>query len=219
VLTCVIVALVFVGVTNVVVVVNTRDRIITVNEASVIAEQEGPFPCAEVLGAAVWGREPSPMLAERLDTGMELVSKGATEILLFTGDNGTREYNEVAAMKQYAVENGERYGVTADNIYLDYAGFSTYDSLYRLREVFKTKRVVIVTQEYHLYRALYIAEKLGIKAYGIAAAPRETDQWKRDIREVFARTKDFFYVLTDHQPKYLGDTIDLVYPADQPAGK
>jgi vancomycin permeability regulator SanA len=219
VLACVLVALALIGATNIVMVAATQSRIVTIDEIASIAERDGKFSCAEVLGAAVWRDQPSPILAERIDLGMEAVKSGATDILLFSGDNGTNEYNEVAAMKKYATQNGEKYGVNEDNIYLDYAGFSTYDSLYRLRDVFGTKKAVIVTQEYHLYRALYIANMLGIDAYGVAAETRESGQIQRNIREIFARTKDFFYIITDQQPKYLGDAIDLVYPADQPPGQ
>jgi vancomycin permeability regulator SanA len=215
VLACAIVAVLVVGATNIIVIASAKDRIVTADEAAAIAGDKGKFHCAEVLGAAVWNGNPSPMLAERIDTGMELVKNGATDILLYSGDNGTNEYNEVAAMKSYSIGNGAGYGVGEENIYLDYAGFSTYDSMYRLRDVFDTKRAVVVTQEYHLYRALYIADKLGIEVYGVAAAPRKSGQLQRDIREIFARTKDFFYVLTDHSPKYLGDTIELTYPSTQ----
>jgi len=218
-LACVIVSLIFAGVTNIVMIVNTQSRILTVDEVAVMAEKSGKFPCVEVLGAAVHGDDPSPMLAERLNTGMKLVQGGATDILLFSGDNGTNEYNEVAAMKTYALANGGSYGITQDNIYLDYAGFSTYDSMYRLRDVFATKKAIIVTQKYHLYRALFIADRLGIEAYGVVAAPRKSGQTQREVREIFARAKDFFYVLSDQKPKYLGETIDLVYPAEQPVGQ
>jgi vancomycin permeability regulator SanA len=215
----VLVALALIGVTNVVMVATTQGRIVPVGELASIAERDGKFQCAEVLGAAVWRDQPSPILAERLDLGMEAVKNGSTDILLFSGDNGTNEYNEVAAMKKYAIDNGGKYGVNEDNIYLDYAGFSTYDSIYRLRDVFGTKRAVIVTQEYHLYRALYIADRLGIEVYGVAAETREGGQLQRNIREIFARTKDFFYIITDQKPKYLGDAIELAYPAYQPTGK
>ncbi|MDR1291895.1 MAG: YdcF family protein [Clostridiales Family XIII bacterium] len=211
----VVVAALVVGVTNIIVIASVKGRIVTADEAAAIAGDKGKFHCAEVLGAAVRNGNPSAILAERLDTGMELVKNGATDILLFSGDNGTNEYNEVAAMKKYALANGDGYGVGEDNIYLDYAGFSTYDSMYRLRDVFDTKRAVVVTQRYHLYRALYIADRLGIEAYGVAAASRTSGQFQRDVREIFARTKDFFYVLTNQSPKYLGDTIDLVYPAER----
>ncbi|MDR0518777.1 MAG: YdcF family protein [Clostridiales Family XIII bacterium] len=219
VIVCVVVVLAFIGVTNVIMVASTQDRIVSAEEVAAVAEREGKFPCAEVLGASVLGVEPSPILASRINVGMEAVKDGATDILLFSGDNGTNEYNEVAAMKKYATENGGPYGVSGDNIYLDYAGFSTYDSMYRLRDVFGTKRAIIVTQQYHLYRALYIAHRLGIDAYGVAAETRESGQLQREIREIFARTKDFFYILANRQPKFLGDPIDLVYPADQPAGQ
>jgi vancomycin permeability regulator SanA len=215
---CVVAAALVVGVTNLVVILSVRDRVVTTEEAASVAASAGKFPCAEVLGAAIWGDRPSPILAGRIDAGMALVRAGATDILLFSGDNGTNEYNEVAAMKRYAVENGDAYGVDEDNIYLDYAGFSTYDSMYRLRDVFNADRALIVTQEYHLYRALYIADRLGIEAYGVAARARESGQMSRDAREIFARTKDFFYILTNQQPKYLGDRIELVYPANQPPG-
>jgi vancomycin permeability regulator SanA len=218
VLVCIIAAVLVVGVTNLIVILSVKDRIVTAKEAASIAADKGKFPCAEVLGAAVRSGSPSPILAERIDRGMELVKNGATDLLLFSGDNGTNEYNEVAAMKSYAIENGAAYDVGEDNIYLDYAGFSTYDSMYRLRDVFDTDRAIIVTQKYHLARALYIANRLGIEAYGVAAAPRESGQFFRDVREIFARVKDFFYVLTNQQPKYLGDTVDLVYPARQPEG-
>jgi vancomycin permeability regulator SanA len=217
-LALIIVAVLTTGVTNAIVILSVKDRIITADEAAGMAETSGKFPCAEALGAAVWAGNPSPILAERLDAAMELVRNGSTDILLYSGDNGTDEYNEVAAMKSYSVDNGGPYGVSEDNIYLDYAGFSTYDSVYRLRDVFGADRALIVTQEYHLYRALYIADRLGIDAYGIAAAPRETGQFSRDVREIFARTKDFFYVLTDQGPKYLGDPIELTYPAGQDPG-
>jgi vancomycin permeability regulator SanA len=156
------------------------------------------------------------MLADRLDEGLLLYSSGAADILLFSGDNGTNEYNEVAAMRRYAVEHGEAYGVTADCIYLDYAGFSTYESMYRLNAVFGVDRAIVVTQEYHLSRALYTAKKLGIDVYGVAAAPTARGQFTRDVREVLARTKDFFFVLFDVQPTFLGEPIELVLPAAQP---
>jgi vancomycin permeability regulator SanA len=203
------------GITNAIVILSVKDRVVTAEEAAAMAEDHGKFQCAEVLGAAVWAGSPSPILAERINAGMELVKNGATDILLYSGDNGTNEYNEVAAMKNYSIENGAAYKVSEDNIYLDYAGFSTYDSIYRLRDVFGAKRVIIVTQRYHLYRAIYIADRLGIEAYGVAAETRESGQLSRDAREVVARAKDFFYVLTDQSPKYLGDGIELVYPARQ----
>ena len=93
---------------------------------------------------------------------------------------------------------------------MDHAGFSTYESIYRARDIFQADKIIIVSQEYHLYRALYIAEKLGLEAYGVPSNPREyVGQGRRDIREVLARVKDFFNVMIEPEPTYLGDIIPV----------
>jgi vancomycin permeability regulator SanA len=199
-------------VTNIIVLSSVQDLIITEEEAALLGAAEGADrpQCIEVLGAAVHAGKPSAMLRDRLNRGLELYRDGAADILLFSGDNGRQEYNEVEAMRRYAIENSEPYGITEDSIYLDYAGFSTYESMYRLKAVFGVDNAIIVTQKYHLYRALYTAKKLGIEVHGVYAQPRESGQFARDIREVLARTKDFFYVLFDVQPTYLGDPVELI---------
>ncbi|MDR2611209.1 MAG: YdcF family protein [Clostridiales Family XIII bacterium] len=202
-------AALFVLFTNIYVVWSVKDRIITVEEAAALARTQSAPQCVEVLGAAVYGTRPSAMLRDRLNTGFELYKSGAAPVLLFSGDNGTVEYNEVKAMRAYALENSAAYGIRESDIYLDHAGFSTYESMYRLQQVFGADSAIVVTQKYHLYRALYTAEKLGIDAYGVAAPPREPGQFMRDVREVIARTKDFCYVLFDVPPKYLGDPVEL----------
>jgi vancomycin permeability regulator SanA len=109
-------------------------------------------------------------------------------------------------MKQYAVDEG----VNSENVFMDHAGFSTYESIYRAKEVFGVKKMIIVTQKYHLYRALYIAEQLGIEAYGVASDYHTyVGQSMRDLREVLARTKDFVITITKPEPTYLGDFIDI----------
>ena len=93
---------------------------------------------------------------------------------------------------------------------MDHAGFSTYESMYRAKEVFCARRVVIVTQKYHLYRAIYVARALGLEAYGVAAAGDDYGgQLYRDIREVLARNKDFFTSIFKPQPEYLGKAIPV----------
>jgi vancomycin permeability regulator SanA len=93
---------------------------------------------------------------------------------------------------------------------MDHAGFSTYESLYRARDIFKVKKVIIVTQKYHLSRALYVAQNLGLEAYGVASDPRQyAGQNYREIREVLARIKDFFYVLAKPKPTFLGEAIPV----------
>ena len=162
------------------------------------------FDCVMVLGAGLWDGDPSPMLQERLDFGLIAYETGCTEKMLMSGDHGRKEYDEVNRMKDVAIENG----VLADNVFMDHAGFSTYESMYRARDVFQVEKMVIVTQKYHLYRAVYDARKLGIDAYGFAAE-RLNYPFYNDVREALARTKDFFYCIIQPKPTYLGDPISI----------
>lgn len=188
---------------NMYVIQSTQENIISVEEAL-----KTEADCIIVLGAAVRpDHTPSLMLRDRLDKSVYIYDNGETDIILMSGDNGKIEYNEVDVMKDYAIESG----VPENNIYLDHAGFSTYESMYRLRDVFVAKKAIVITQEYHLYRALYTGEKLGLDVVGVAADTREyKGQRDREIREIMARVKDFFYVMIDKQPTYLGDPIELV---------
>ena len=93
---------------------------------------------------------------------------------------------------------------------MDHAGFSTYESMYRARDVFGAKRIVVVSQDYHLYRALYVAERLGLDAYGVPADLRPyAGQEARELREVLARNKDFLTAIVQPPPTFLGDPISL----------
>ncbi len=146
------------------------------------------------------------MLEDRLKVGIELYEAGAAPKVLISGDNSRKDYNEPEAMARYLVENG----VPEDAIVYDYAGFSTYESLYRARDIFCADSVIIVTQEYHLYRALYVAEKLGLEAVGASADVRTyLGQTYRDLREIAARNKDFLFTLYMPEPTYLGETIPI----------
>lgn len=162
------------------------------------------FDCVMVLGAGLWDGDPSPMLQERLDFGLIAYETGCAEKILMSGDHGRKEYDEVNKMKDVAIENG----ILADNVFMDHAGFSTYESMYRARDVFQVEKMVIVTQKYHLYRAVYDARKLGIDAYGFAAE-RLNYPFYNDVREALARTKDFFYCIIQPKPTYLGDPISI----------
>jgi len=163
--------------------------------------------CILVLGAGVRDDGyPSHMLEDRLLTGIGLYERGFSPVMLMSGDHGREEYDEVNAMKDFAVSKG----VPEDVIFLDHAGFSTYESLYRAKEVFGAERIVIVTQEYHLWRALYTADALGLDAVGISADLRTyVGQSMRETREIAARMKDFLWCLIQPQPTYLGEKIDL----------
>ena len=162
--------------------------------------------CIVILGAGVKGNNPSPMLEDRLITGIELYKKEITNKIIVSGDHGKEYYDEVNVMKDYLLKKQ----IPNENIFMDHAGFSTYDSIYRAKEIFQAKKIIIVTQKYHLYRALYIANELDIKAYGISADKREYRfQLKREIRELAARVKDFIKTIIKPNPKYLGEIIPV----------
>lgn len=178
------------------------DMIISAEEAS-----DYGADCVIVLGCKVKENGvPSDMLRDRLTRGIELYRLGAAPKILMSGDHGREDYNEVGAMKSYA----EEAGVPSEDVFMDHAGFSTYETMYRAKEVFKARRVIIVTQEYHLYRSLYIAKKLGLEAVGVSS-DLETyrGQLKRDVREVLARSKDFMTCIFTPKPKYLGEAIPV----------
>lgn len=163
--------------------------------------------CILVLGASVTSDGvPSPILRDRLDTAIDLYNKGVAPKLLLSGDNGQMVYNEVKAMQNYALEAG----VDENDIYLDHAGFSTYESIYRAKYIFKVDSMIVVTQTYHLYRSLYGCRRMGITAMG-AAADQYTyaGQEKREIREVLARDKDFVKWIFKPQPTFLGDAVPI----------
>lgn len=178
-------------------------HILTPEEAAQLTDVD----CVLVLGCYVHGDgTPSHMLEDRLKRGVELYKLGAAEKLLMSGDHGRTNYDEVAAMKTYAVEEG----IPSENVFMDHAGFSTYESMYRAKDIFQADKIVIVTQKYHLYRAIYVARQLGIDAYGVAADYRDySGQFMRDIREVLARVKDFAMCLFKPEPTYLGDAIPI----------
>ncbi len=186
---------------------SVKGRILTQEEA---AELEAD--CILVLGAGVWENgKPSQMLADRLNQGIELYNTGASDRLLMSGDHGRVGYDEVNVMKDYAIARG----IPSGHIFMDHAGFSTYESMYRARDIFKAKKVIIVTQRYHMYRALYTARALGLDAYGVASDPWEySGQRYRELREFAARMKDFWYTIVKPKPTYLGDTIPVYGDGD-----
>ncbi len=162
--------------------------------------------CILILGAGVKDGKPKPMLRDRLITGIELYKSGAAEKIIMSGDHGRADYDEVNVMRAFALEQG----VSAEDIFLDHAGFSTYDSVYRAKNIFGAENIIIVSQKYHLYRALYIAKKLDVKAAGVSANLNTYGgQLKRDIREIIARDKDFFKCIVKPEAEIMGDKIPL----------
>lgn len=164
------------------------------------------YDCVLVLGCGVWGDTPSHMLEDRLLEGISLCQSGASKKLLMSGDHGRKGYDEVNVMKKFAVDRG----IPSEDVFMDHAGFSTYESMYRAKEIFKAEKILIVTQDYHLYRAIYDARALGLEACGVASNPRSYGgQLYRDIREILARNKDFIYSIIKPEPTYLGEAIPV----------
>ena len=180
---------------------SVKSQIININDISDLSDIDAIL----VLGCKANKNGPSMMLRERLDTGIEVYNILGDTKLLLSGDHGRREYDEVNTMRDYTLNTG----IDSVDIFMDHAGFSTYESIYRAKEIFLAKKIVIVTQEYHLYRALYIANKLGLSAYGVASSDIVYGQDMRDIREFLARNKDFVKVIFKPEPTYLGETIPI----------
>lgn len=181
----------------------SANSIITAEQAAELSDVD----CIIVLGCQVKSDGSlSHMLRDRLISGTALYKSNAAPKLLMSGDHGREDYDEVGAMKSYATENG----VPSEDVFMDHAGFSTYETVYRAKEIFGAKKVIIVTQRYHLHRALYIAEKLGLEAYGVPADLNiYAGQSMRNFREVLARNKDFLNCIFKPEPTYLGEAISV----------
>lgn len=179
---------------------NTKD------DAKIHKIENEKFDCIIILGAGIWNGKPSPMLEDRLNTGISLYKKGLAPKIIMSGDHGSIYHDEVNLMKNYAKSKN----VPSKDIFMDHAGFSTYDSMYRAKKIFGVKNAIIVTQKYHLYRAIYIAKKLGINVYGVSANLRKyASERTGKIREFFARNKEFFKCIVKPKAKIMGEKISL----------
>ena len=169
---------------NLYVILNTTSNIIIKEEYQQLKDVDYIL----VLGASVRRERQSPMLEDRLKKAIELYNINTQNKILVTGDHTKEDYDEVTIMKNYLLENN----IPEEKIIMDPAGVSTYDSIFRVQKQLKAKKIIIVSQKYHLYRALYIANSLGIEAYGV---PADDIKYKgatyREVREILARNKDF----------------------------
>ncbi len=181
---------------------SAKQWLLTVEEAANLDAD-----CILVLGCGVRpDGEPSLMLQDRLETGLALYELGAAPKLLMSGDHSRTDYDEVNAMKDFATEAG----VPSEDVFMDHAGFSTYESMYRARDIFQAEKIVIVSQQYHLYRAVYDARALGLEAVGVAAEDiAYWGQTMRDLREILARNKDALWCLLQPEPTFLGEAIPV----------
>ncbi len=173
---------------------STRDDVRTVDALS-----DAHADAVVVLGASVFADgTPSDILADRLEVAVDLYKAGAADVVIVSGDNRESHYNESDAMKAYCVA----LGVPDQAIYVDHAGYDTYSSMYRARSAYGADSVIVVTQAYHLYRALAVASGLGMEARGVAADKGAyDDQLSYSLRETAARAKDFVQTLFRVEPR------------------
>lgn len=199
-LLCLAVAVLFVAI-NAHVIRISAPRLISADAATNLEKVD----CILVLGSSQPNGTLNRVVRERVDTALTLYESGVSQRLLMSGDHGKVNYDEVNAMKQYCVDKG----VNPDVIFLDHAGFNTYDSIYRAKAIFGIQKMIIVSQEYHLYRAVYIANELGIEAYGVPAEQEADTALITNLRESVARVKDYFSCAFHIEPTVLGEPIPI----------
>lgn len=199
-----------VGVPNLIEYFGSSSKIMS---ASQVESSSTSYDCILVLGASVNSDgTPSTILQDRLDTAVALYDAGAASKIIVSGDaESDSSYDEVTGMKAYLVKQG----IPSSDIFCDHAGINTYDSMYRAKNVFSVKTMIVVTQTYHQYRALYDANALGISAVGVASDIRTyADQRYYDVREIFARVSDFRKVFTKASSTYLSEPVSLSQSGD-----
>jgi len=156
---------------------------------------------AVVFGAGLWDGEPSPYLAHRLDAAAELYRAGRIEVVLVTGDNSREEYDEPDAMRAYLT----RHGVPGSRIVSDYAGFDTWDSCVRAKKIFGVDRAVLISQGFHIRRAVALCETAGVSSYGVGVDDRHDVTWYYGtVRELFAAGKAALDAAFRPDPHFLG---------------
>ncbi len=201
-LICLLLGVLATALLNIFVIAKADDYIISAKEAAGIDAD-----CIIVLGALVYSEDVlSDILQDRVDIAVSLYKSGASDRILMSGDNSRVGYNEGFAMAKSAIEQG----VEAECLFEDDAGFSTYETMYRARDVFQAKKVIIVTQGFHISRAVYLARSLGLEAYGVTSDLHEyTSENYNNIRETGARVKAVFTAIFKPEPTYLGETIPI----------
>lgn len=199
-----------VGIPNLIEYFGSSSKIVS---ASQVESSTASYDCILVLGASVNPNgTPSTILQDRLDTAAALYNAGAAPKIIVSGDDESdKSYDEVTNMKAYLV----KLGIPSSDIFCDHAGINTYDSMYRAKNVFSVKTMIVVTQTYHQYRALYDANALGMSAVGVASDIRTyADQAYYDFREIFARVSDFRKVLMKTKSTYLSEPVSLSQSGD-----
>jgi len=166
---------------------------------------------AIIFGAGINNNKPSKYLKDRLDAGIELYKNNKIDKILLSGDNGSDEHDELTVMKLYCYQ----HGVDTNKIYLDYAGFDSYSTLYRSKYIFNIDTAILVSQKYHLNRCINIGNKLGIKSYGFAADKGTYQGYKyASFREYFAVVKSTIDLMIGRKPHFLGEKININGPSN-----
>ena len=161
---------------------------------------------AIVFGAGINGDVPSKYLKDRLDAGILLYKNKKVQKLLLSGDNGSDEHDEIVVMKKYCYKNG----VDTTKIYVDYAGFDTYSTMIRAKKVFNVKKAILISQNYHLDRAVYLGNALGVESVGFIADNGEYNMQKLNkFRELLATVKSVIDVNRNRKPIFLGSKVDI----------
>ncbi len=159
-----------------------------------------------IFGAGINGNTPSKYLKDRLDAGISLYKSHKIEKILLSGDNGNDEHDELTVMKNYCYKNG----VDTTKIYIDYAGFDTYSTMYRAKYIFKINKAILISQKYHLNRAIYLGNKLGIKSIGYSANVGEYNGYKYvKTREYLSIFKSVLDVMRNRKPHFLGLEVNI----------
>ncbi len=168
-------------------------------------ESAPPTDVALILGAAILRNGGlSPVLKDRVDQAIELYQAGKVQKIIASGNNASLEYNEVQPVRKYLIERE----IPEEDIFMDYAGFDTYSSVYRARDVFLADSISIVSQSFHLPRAVFIARELGMEAYGVSA-DRGHYKLTNYFREMLADIKAMANLISNRKPKYLGEQIPI----------
>ncbi|WP_089101557.1 SanA/YdcF family protein [Streptomyces hyaluromycini] len=156
---------------------------------------------AVVFGAGLWDGEPSPYLANRLNAAAKLYKEGRIKVVLVTGDNSRKDYDEPDAMRTYLTG----HGVPGKRIVSDYAGFDTWDSCVRAKKIFGVDRAVLISQGFHIRRAVALCEAAGVTSYGIGVDAKHDATWYYGgTREVFAAGKAALDAIFEPNPQFLG---------------
>jgi len=193
----------FLAIANTIIITSTSSMIYTLDE---ISSPEEDCDCIIVLGCGVWGDSPTPFLSDRLDTAIDLYKRGFAPKILMSGDHGQSDYDEVNVMRRYALERG----VPSEDIFMDHAGFSTYETMIRADKIFGIKKAIVVTQAFHLARSLYDCRNFGIECRGVEAINSGYVVLPKNyVRETVARAKDLIWCIIKPAPTYWGAEIDI----------